>query len=117
MEDLTPYRDWFVKLLKQTNKLQQTIDSDFVQQFCQMQSAQQQLMEVCVKNEELEQKVKRLQGKLGRDAGIYRTHSTMSDNDVSGVHGNYDDHDRSFNDPYSRGRAEASVDQAYMKSL
>ena len=33
IEDLTPYRDWFIELLKGTEKLQQTIDSDFVQQF------------------------------------------------------------------------------------
>ena len=113
IDDLSPYRDWFIKLLKETDKLQQTIDSDFVQQFCQMQQAQKQLMEVCVKNEELEQKVKRLQGKLGNGAGMYRTHSAISDNDMSGIHGSHD----GFNDQYSRVQAEPSVDRAYMESL
>ena len=38
--DLNVYKDWFTKLIKATNKLQETVDSDFVQQFNQMSNAQ-----------------------------------------------------------------------------
>ena len=36
MEDLTPYRDWFIKLVKYADKLQSTVDSDFIQGFDQL---------------------------------------------------------------------------------
>ena len=30
LDDLSPYRDWFIKLIKYTDKLQSTVDSDFI---------------------------------------------------------------------------------------
>ena len=30
VDDLSPYRDWFIKLIKYTDKLQSTVDSDFI---------------------------------------------------------------------------------------
>lgn len=33
LDDLSPYRDWFIKLVKYTDKLQSRVDSDFIQGF------------------------------------------------------------------------------------
>ena len=53
-DDLNPYRDWFLRVLKYANKLQETVDSDFIQEFGQLQSAQSQLIDAMQRNEELE---------------------------------------------------------------
>ena len=29
-EDMGPYKDWFIQLVKYTNKLQETVSSDFI---------------------------------------------------------------------------------------
>ena len=115
MEDLSPYREWFIKLLKYSNKLQSTVDSDFLQEFNQLCNAQGQLHEVMQKNEELERKNLKLQAKVERHKGGGDAYNSRNDGFGSG---SYDENERSFNNnSYSDAKAEESGNRAIIESL
>lgn len=102
---MSPYRDWFVRVLKSTNKLQETIDSDLLQQFNQLQNAQAQLHEVMVRNEELEQaniQLKKFNKKHAGGGGGLENYNSRNEN------GSYDDLDRSYGNDNSFGAAQAT---------
>ena len=90
LDDLTPYREWIIKLVKQTDKLQQTVDSDFVQQFAALSESQNELHEVLMRNEELERKVEKLNKRRGHGGGG-AAQEYASDNSRTHDPNSYDD--------------------------
>ena len=104
-QDLSPYRDWFIQLLKYTNKLHQEIDSGLIDQLNQVQHSQARLQEAMMKNEELEQKIERI-----RRGGQDKHNSIGSDGE---------ENDNSFIDGggYAQTEAEAQSNQILIQSL
>ena len=53
-DDLSPFREWFIMLLKNSSKLMSTVNSDFINEINNLEAAKSQLHLVMIKNEELE---------------------------------------------------------------